>query len=78
MQRCAIARALVHEPAVILADEPTGNLDSANSANILELLQQLTEETSTALVLVTHSAEAARICQRVVTMRDGQLEEEGV
>lgn len=75
MQRCAIARALVHEPAVILADEPTGNLDSVNSANILKLLEELTGETSTALVLVTHSEEAARICQRVVTIRDGELEE---
>ena len=75
MQRCAIARALVHRPAVILADEPTGNLDSVNSANILKLLEELTGETSTALVLVTHSEEAARICQRVVTIRDGELEE---
>lgn len=75
MQRCAIARALVHEPEVILADEPTGNLDSVNSANILKLLEELTGETSTALVLVTHSEEAARICQRVVTIRDGELEE---
>ncbi len=77
MQRCAIARALVHKPRLILADEPTGNLDSVNSANILELLRELTEETTTALVLVTHSEEAARICQRVVTMRDGVLREEG-
>ena len=78
MQRCAIARALVHRPALILADEPTGNLDSHNSTNILELLRELTEETSTALVLVTHSEEAARICQRIVHMRDGVLQEAGV
>ena len=75
MQRCAIARALVHSPRVILADEPTGNLDSVNSANILELLQELSGEMETALVLVTHSEEAARICQREVRMRDGVLEE---
>ena len=75
MQRCAIARALVHEPPLILADEPTGNLDSTNSANILELLRELTQETLTALVLVTHSAEAAHICQRAVRMRDGVLQE---
>ena len=75
MQRCAIARALVHSPRVILADEPTGNLDSVNSANILELLRELSGELETALVLVTHSEEAARICQREVRMRDGVLEE---
>lgn len=77
MQRCAIARALVHKPSLILADEPTGNLDSRNSTNILELLRELTEETGTALVLVTHSDEAARICQRIVHMRDGVLQEAG-
>ena len=75
MQRCAIARALAHAPRVILADEPTGNLDSVNSANILELLRELSGEFETALVLVTHSEEAARICQREVRMRDGVLEE---
>ena len=75
MQRCAIARALVHAPPLIPADEPTGNLDSVNSANILQLLKELTEETATALVLVTHSEEAARICGRVALMRDGVLRE---
>jgi len=77
MQRCAIARALVHSPALILADEPTGNLDSINGANILELLQSLTDETATALVLVTHSAEAARICHRTVSLHDGVLQLHG-
>ncbi|MGE3310151.1 MAG: ABC transporter ATP-binding protein [Limisphaerales bacterium] len=70
-QRVAIARALVHRPAVLLADEPTGNLDSANGANVLALLRELTDETGTALVLVTHSPEAAAICHRVVALRDG-------
>ena len=74
MQRTAIARALIHAPAVLLADEPTGNLDSANGANILALLRELTDETKTALVLVTHSAEATAICHRVVQMRDGSLQ----
>jgi ABC-type lipoprotein export system ATPase subunit len=70
-QRVAIARALVHRPALLLADEPTGNLDSANGANILALLRELTDETATALVLVTHSEEAAAICHRRVRLRDG-------
>ena len=73
MQRVAIARALVHQPDLILADEPTGNLDSANGENILALLRDLTEETGTALVLVTHSLEAARICQRTIHLRDGAV-----
>ena len=73
MQRVAIARALVHRPDLILADEPTGNLDSANGDNILRLLEELSDETGTALVLVTHSAEAARICHRVIQMRDGAI-----
>ncbi|NBV87874.1 MAG: hypothetical protein EBS01_16735, partial [Verrucomicrobia bacterium] len=59
------------------ADEPTGNLDSVNGANILKLLQSLTDETETALVLVTHSEEAARICHRSVRLHDGVLENHG-
>jgi ABC-type lipoprotein export system ATPase subunit len=74
-QRVAIARALVHRPALLLADEPTGNLDSANGANILALLRELTDETATALVLVTHSEEAAAICHRRVRLRDGRVVE---
>jgi putative ABC transport system ATP-binding protein len=74
-QRIAIARALVHRPALLLADEPTGNLDSANGANILALLRELTEETRTALVLVTHSEEAAAICHQRVRLRDGRVVE---
>ena len=73
MQRVAIARALVHQPDLILADEPTGNLDSANGAIILALLRDLTEETGTALVLVTHSLEATRICHRTIHLRDGAM-----
>ena len=73
MQRVAIARALAHRPAVLLADEPTGNLDSRNGAIILDLLRELSEETGTALVLVTHSGAAAQICHREIHLRDGQI-----
>ncbi len=73
MQRVAIARALVHRPALLLADEPTGNLDSANGTNILNLLRELTDETGTALILVTHSAEAARICHQRIQLQDGRV-----
>ncbi|MEO6875744.1 MAG: ABC transporter ATP-binding protein [Opitutaceae bacterium] len=72
-QRVAIARALVHRPALILADEPTGNLDSANGANILGLLHELIAETGIALVLVTHSEEAAASCHRRIDLRDGRI-----
>ena len=73
MQRVAIARALAHKPTVLLADEPTGNLDSRNGAIILELLRELSDETGTALVLVTHSGAAAQICHREIHLRDGQI-----
>lgn len=73
MQRVAIARALVHEPDLVLADEPTGNLDSVNGRRILDLLEELTAATKTALVLVTHSDEAAAICHRNVRLRDGRI-----
>jgi putative ABC transport system ATP-binding protein len=73
LQRIAIARALAHEPALLLADEPTGNLDSRNGAIILDLLRELTIETGAALVLVTHSPEAASICHREIHLRDGAV-----
>lgn len=72
-QRVAIARALAHRPELLLADEPTGNLDSRNGANILRLLCELTDETGVALVLVTHSPEAAAICHREIRLRDGAI-----
>jgi ABC-type lipoprotein export system ATPase subunit len=73
MQRVAIGRALIHHPSLLLADEPTGNLDSKNSATILDLLSELTAENGTALVMVTHSRDAAAICHRNVSILDGQL-----
>jgi len=72
-QRVALARALVTKPAVLLADEPTGNLDSANSVAVLELITQLVRENGTTLVMATHSDEAARICGRIVRLKDGRI-----
>lgn len=76
MQRVAIARALVHRPRLVLADEPTGNLDSRNGQRVLQLLRELSDETGTAMVLVTHSSEAAGICHREIHLRDGVIETE--
>ncbi|HME13398.1 MAG TPA: ABC transporter ATP-binding protein [Candidatus Acidoferrum sp.] len=75
MQRVAIARALIHRPQILLADEPTGNLDSATGNLILTLLQRLTREQNTATVMATHSLEAAALADVVVRMRDGKIEE---
>jgi len=75
MQRVAIARALVHSPCLLLADEPTGNLDTATGNVILELLQRLTREKNTATVIATHSIEAAALASKVVRLRDGKIEE---
>ena len=73
-QRVALARALVTDPELVLADEPTGNLDSWTGAEILKILMKLTSEKSDfSLVMVTHSPEAAAICDRVLTLEDGVL-----
>jgi len=71
-QRVAVARALVTEPALILADEPTGNLDSASSADVLSLLQEL-HGTGRTVVLITHERDVAHAAQRVVNIRDGRI-----
>jgi putative ABC transport system ATP-binding protein len=74
MQRTALARAVAHQPVLLLADEPTGNLDSTNSVRVLELLRELNDETGVAVLLATHSAEIAAGAKRVLPMRDGVLE----
>ena len=73
MQRAAIARALVQEPPLVLADEPTGNLDSRAGEAVLERLQSLTRARGTTVVLVTHSREAAARADRIVEIRDGRI-----
>ena len=77
-QRVAIARALAHSPSVLLADEPTGNLDINTGASIIEMLFELNAESGSTMVLVTHDAEIARRCQRVFHLDNGKLiEDEG-
>lgn len=72
-QRVAIARALVGHPAIVLADEPTGNLDSENSQIVLRMLQELNKKFGQTIVMITHSPEAASVSQKIVQMRDGQI-----
>ncbi len=71
----AIARALVHDPAVVLADEPTGNLDAQTGEQILALLTELFREQGRTLILVTHSLAASRIADRVLSIDEGRLTE---
>lgn len=73
MQRVAIARALVHNPRLLLADEPTGNLDTATGNSILELLRRICSEQGVTILMATHSAEAASIADEVIRMRDGRI-----
>lgn len=76
MQRVAIARALVHQPKVILADEPTGNLDTENGTAILKLLREVSEQEGPIILMATHSEEAAACAHRIIRMRDGQIRHE--
>jgi ABC-type lipoprotein export system ATPase subunit len=73
MQRVAIARALANKPKILLADEPTGNLDSTTGTAILSLLKRLTREQNTATLMATHSAEAAAIADSIIELRDGKI-----
>src|SRR5271154_2657130 len=72
-QRVAIARAIVNEPALLLADEPTGNLDSENSRLVLGLLRDLNQRTGQTILMITHDLEAAAYANRIVRMRDGRI-----
>jgi putative ABC transport system ATP-binding protein len=74
MQRAAIARALVHQPALLIADEPTGNLDSENGARMLALLFELNRDLGVTILLATHAAEVASAAGRVLRMRDGRID----
>jgi len=75
MQRVAIARAMVHAPKLLLADEPTGNLDTVTGNVILELLRRITEDQKTSILMATHSAESAAFTDAIVKMRDGRIQE---
>ena len=77
-QRVAIARALIHNPKLVLADEPTGSLDTETGSKVLDLLESLSDEFNVSLLLVTHDKASTRICDRVITMKDGLLISNGV
>ena len=77
-QRVAIARAIVGNPKFIVADEPTGALDSHTSEEIMQLFKRLNEEEKVTILMVTHDPEAAAYCQRIITVKDGEILEEGV
>ena len=74
-QRVAVCRALVNEPAIVFADEPTGNLDSESGGAVLDLMLSLQREKGTAVVMVTHSGDIASLAHRVLTLRDGRIAE---
>ena len=74
LQRAALARALVHRPSVLLADEPTGNLDSASSAAVVDLLTSLSRREKTTVILVTHSEDVAQAADRRIRLVDGRIQ----
>ncbi len=74
-QRVALARAVINNPAIILADEPTGNLDTENSLIVLEMFRQLNQKFNQTIIMITHNPEAARNCNRIIQMRDGRIVE---
>ena len=73
-QRVALARAIINQPAIILADEPTGNLDSENSRIVLDMFSELNRKFNQTIIMITHNPEAAQNCHRVIKMRDGAVE----
>lgn len=75
-QRVALARAVINSPAIILADEPTGNLDSENSEIVLEMFKELNERYGQTIIMITHNPEAAEYCGRTINMRDGLIVED--
>lgn len=78
MQRVSIARALVHKPSIVLADEPTGNLDSNNGRMVMELLKKLSLDMNTAVMIVTHDTRFMNIANRILYLEDGILKDEGI
>lgn len=78
IQRLAVARALAFQPPILLADEPTGNLDSKTGEEILQLLRRINRENGCTLVMVTHNRDAAGYGDRIITLRDGKVEKEGL
>ena len=75
-QRVALARAVINRPAIILADEPTGNLDTENSEIVLEMFRELNEKYNQTIIMITHNPEAAAVCSRTIRMRDGHVVED--
>jgi putative ABC transport system ATP-binding protein len=74
-QRVALARAIINKPAIILADEPTGNLDTENSQIVLDMFRELNQEFGQTIIMITHNPEAAEACSRIIRMRDGHIVE---
>ena len=72
-QRVALARAVINSPAIILADEPTGNLDTENSQIVLDMFRELNEKYQQTIIMITHNPEAAAVCSRIIRMRDGMI-----